>query len=67
MKAIPKREMATFTGVVNCWRMEATESAVALRRCAGSGSTTSTEGRPSRVSQNATAAPITPPPAITTS
>jgi ribosome modulation factor len=29
--AIPKREIATLTGWLNCWRIEAADSAVAAR------------------------------------
>jgi hypothetical protein len=65
---MPKREMATFTPVENCERIDATDSAVEARAKLGSCSMTKTE-MPGciRLSQKAQDAPITAPPITTTS
>jgi hypothetical protein len=65
---MPKREIATFTSVENCERIEATDNAVEARAKLGSCSTTKIDRLGCIFdSQKAQEAPMTAPPITTTS
>src|SRR5690242_16305691 len=59
-------DKAMFTGVENCWRIELADSALEARAWVGSRSITSAGTPWSRARKQAVAAPIAPPPTITT-
>src|SRR3954469_20528589 len=67
--ATPNRLILMFSGVENCWRMEAADSVVAACAYVGSRSITATEPVNPRswVRKYATAEPTAAPPTITTS